>query len=286
MTTQFGINISTSAGSGSDPLTDAQRAEELGFDFISSSDHPIGANPSNETWTQLAMIAASTSRIRVAPRVLGAPFRNPALLAKMAETLDRLSGGRLILGLGAGGMDQEVEALGASPTGAGAKITALEEAIQIIHGLWRQPDFTFAGDHFRTNSATITPRPAATIPIWLGTFGARSLEVTGRLADGWIPSLGHAGADKLQGMLQRVRRSQRKARRADDMVQCILNVQVEVGGAPGGDAIGGTPAEVANQLAEYIAMGFGGFNFMPPEDDWPGQAQLLAREVIPVLGRS
>src|SRR2546429_2900879 len=99
MAVLFGVNVSSSAAIGADPVADAVRAEELGFDFVSASDHPCGADPTFETWTMLTWIAAATSRIRVATRVLGVPYRPPAIVAKMAETLDRLSGGPLILGL-------------------------------------------------------------------------------------------------------------------------------------------------------------------------------------------
>src|SRR5438552_1643134 len=98
----FGLNVSTSAEPGADPVADARRAEELGFDFVSANDHLHGGSPTYETWTMLSWIAAGTSRIRVASRVLAVPYRNPAVLAKMAETFDRLSGGRPIRGLGGG----------------------------------------------------------------------------------------------------------------------------------------------------------------------------------------
>jgi len=102
----FGLNISTSAAPGADPVTDARVAEALGFDFVSASDHPSGRHPTFETWTMLTWICAATDRIAVASRVFSLPFRSPALVAKMAESLDRLSGGRLILGLGAGAADR------------------------------------------------------------------------------------------------------------------------------------------------------------------------------------
>jgi alkanesulfonate monooxygenase SsuD/methylene tetrahydromethanopterin reductase-like flavin-dependent oxidoreductase (luciferase family) len=94
---------------GADPVAEAVRAEALGFDFVSSSDHPGGAAPNYETWTMLCFIAAATSRIRIATRVLGLPYRAPAMVAKMAESLDRLSGGQLILGLGGGSGDDDDE---------------------------------------------------------------------------------------------------------------------------------------------------------------------------------
>src|SRR5437867_5920593 len=108
----FGLNVSTSAVPEADPVAQARRAEELGFDFVSANDHPSGTTPTFELWTMLAWIAAATSRIRVASRVLGVPYRPPAMVAKMAETLDRLSGGRLILGMGGGSGDEELRAFG------------------------------------------------------------------------------------------------------------------------------------------------------------------------------
>src|SRR5207244_824484 len=112
-----------------------------------------------EAWTALAWIAASTSRIRVAPRVLGVPYRHPAIVAKMAETFDRLSGGRLILGLGAGASDEEFRALGLEVRPAGEKIQGLEEAIRIIRGVWSERGLTLEGRIYRTDRAEVEPKP-------------------------------------------------------------------------------------------------------------------------------
>src|SRR2546429_1134948 len=132
----FGLNVSTSAEPGSDPVADARKAEALGFDFVSASDHLHGETPSLETWTMLSWIAAGTSRMRVATRVLGVPYRHPAVVAKMAETFDRLSGRRLILGLGAGASDEEFRALGLETRPPPDKGDGLEEAIRVIRRLW------------------------------------------------------------------------------------------------------------------------------------------------------
>src|SRR5687768_17460451 len=102
----FGLDLPASL-TPEGPVALARAAEDLGFDFVSASDHPAGTDPSYETWTMLAFVAAGTSRIGIATRVLGVPYRPPAMVAKMAETLDRLSGGRLILGLGGGASDHE-----------------------------------------------------------------------------------------------------------------------------------------------------------------------------------
>jgi alkanesulfonate monooxygenase SsuD/methylene tetrahydromethanopterin reductase-like flavin-dependent oxidoreductase (luciferase family) len=128
----FGLDVSTSAAAGNDPVAAARAAEEGGFDFVSASDHPCGTQPSFETWTMLSWIAAATSRIRVATRVLGVPYRPPAMVAKMAETLHRLSGGRLILGLGGGYSDDEFGAFGLGTWSARDKVDCLEETVRIV----------------------------------------------------------------------------------------------------------------------------------------------------------
>ena len=161
----FGLNVSTSAAPGADPVAQARRAEELGFDFISANDHPSGTAPTFELWTMLAWIAAATSRISVASRVLGVPYRPPAMVAKMAETLDRLSGGRLILGLGGGSGDEEMRAFGLGIRTPRDKVDGLAEALTIIRGLWTEPTFTFHGRLYRTEEAPLEPKPPHRIPL-------------------------------------------------------------------------------------------------------------------------
>lgn len=123
----FGVNVATAAIAKSNPVAEAMRAEALGFDFISANDHPCGTWPTYEAWTILTWIAAKTTRIKVATRVLGVPYRAPALVAKMAESLDRLSGGRLILGMGGGGADHEFRAFGLGVPSPRDKIEGLQE---------------------------------------------------------------------------------------------------------------------------------------------------------------
>src|SRR5439155_16307681 len=116
-------------------------------------DHPCGTEPTFEVWTVLAWIAARTTRIRIATRVLGVPYRPPAVVAKMAETFDRLSNGRLILGLGGGHSDEEFRAFGLRVPTAREKVDGLAEAIEITRRLWSEDDVTFSGRLFRTEAA-------------------------------------------------------------------------------------------------------------------------------------
>lgn len=281
----FGVNVPTSATPGADPVTIARTAEALGFDFASASDHPCGIAPTFENWTMLTWIAASTSRIKVATRVLGVPYRSPAMVAKMAETLDRLSGGRLILGLGGGYSDDEFRAFGLRVPAARDKVDGLEEAITITRGLWSQPSYTFGGRLHHVTAADIEPKPGHHIPIWLGTFGDRALAVTGRLADGWIPSLGHATASQLSAMRDKVLTAALQAGRTAADLTCALNIEVQIGTHidPRPGLITGPPAEVTACLLEFVTAGFTAFNFMPAGELHIDQLEQLAAHVLPGL---
>ena len=282
----FGLGIPASAAPGADPVASARRAEELGFDFVSTSDHPCGTHPTYETWTLLSWIAAATSRIRVASRVLGVPYRPPAMVAKMAETLDRLSGGRLILGLGGGYSDEEFRAFGLRVPSPRDKVTGLEEAILITRGLWAQPRFTFAGRLYHTEAADIEPKPSHPIPIWLGTFGNRALVVTGRLADGWIPSHGHAPPGQIPAMRERIEAAAREAGRDPAEITCAYHIQVRVGEQDGtpSSVVSGPPEAVAKKLISFVKLGFNALSLTPEGPAQDEQAELLAREVIPAVG--
>ncbi|MGQ0840229.1 LLM class flavin-dependent oxidoreductase [Actinokineospora sp.] len=276
----IGLGITTSADE--DPVAEAIAAEALGYDFVSASDHPVGAHASYETLSLLTWIAAHTSRIKVATRVLGAPFRRPAMLAKAAESLSRLSGGRLILGLGAGHSDDEIRALGGPALTPRDKIDGLAETIRILRGAWTHPSYNQQGRIHTVDDLTLEPKPATPIPVWLGTFGPRALAVTGRLADGWIPSLGFAPPARIPDMLDRVRTAAATANRPADAVRPIYNVAVHVDAtaARTDDMVTGSPTDVLDQLRAFTELGFTGFNIVP---ETPDDVRAFAEEVLPAL---
>jgi probable F420-dependent oxidoreductase len=279
----FGINVSTSAAPGADPLADARRAEELGFDFVSASDHLHGKDPTHETWTMLSWIAAGTSRIRVASRVLAVPYRNPAVTAKMAATLDRLSGGRLILGMGGGYSDEEFRAFGLGAPSPRDKVDGMDEAIRIARGMWSERSFTFQGRRYRTDGAELEPKPDRRIPIWLGTYGDRALAATGRLADGWIPSLGFAPPDRVPAMRDRILANAREAGREAEEITFVYNLEIRVDepAEPDPSVVSGPSGAVAERLIGFLELGFTAMNLMPIGPGQDEQAERLAREVIP-----
>ncbi|MEU7861968.1 LLM class flavin-dependent oxidoreductase [Nonomuraea sp. NPDC049141] len=280
----FGVGISASAAPGADPVGDARLAEELGFDFVSTSDHPCGTSPTYEIWTLLTWIAAATSRIRVATRVLGVPYRPPAMVAKMAESLHRLSGGRLILGLGGGYSDEEFRAFGLGVPTPREKVDGMVEAIHIIRGLWSSPSFSYQGDRYHTLDAALEPKPASPIPIWLGTYGNRALAATGELADGWIPSLGFAPPEVAMEMRARMLAA---AGRVGREVECVYNVPVLVGGTSDEPStVAGSSEEVVEGLRGLVGLGFTSLNLMPVGADFRGQLERLATDVLPALRAS
>jgi alkanesulfonate monooxygenase SsuD/methylene tetrahydromethanopterin reductase-like flavin-dependent oxidoreductase (luciferase family) len=281
----FGLNVPTTAAPGADPLRLAKEAEALGFDFVSANDHPCGTDPTHEVWTMLAWIAAGTSRIRIASRVLGVPYRPPPIVAKMAATLDRLSAGRLILGLGGGASDDEFRAFGLDVPSPREKIDGLDDAVRIIQGLWSERDFTFEGRRYRTEQANLEPKPDHHIPIWLGTFGDRGLTLVGRLADGWIPSLSFAPPDRARAMRERVLGAARDFGRDPRQITCIYNLEIRIDEVPDvrPDLVSGSPDAVVEQLSGFVRMGFTGMNFLPVGPGEDEQRERLALEVIPAV---
>jgi alkanesulfonate monooxygenase SsuD/methylene tetrahydromethanopterin reductase-like flavin-dependent oxidoreductase (luciferase family) len=207
------------------------------------------------------------------------------VVATLAESLDRLSGGRLILGLGGGSMDEEFAAFGLGARSPRDKVDGLEEAIRILRGMWSQERFTFSGRLYRTQGARIEPKPDRRIPIWLGTYGNRALAVTGRLADGWIPSLGFAAPEQIPAMRDRVLAAARDAGRDPAEITCAYNlaVRVEEHAEPRPDTVTGAPDVVVEQLLGLLELGFSALNFIPVGPDPAAQVQRLAREVLPAL---
>lgn len=281
---RFGVSINASAEAGADPAAEARHAEELGFDLVTVTDHLPGTRSTHETWTLLTWMAGATERIAVGTNVLGLPYRHPAVTAKMAVSLDRLSGGRLILGLGAGGSNSEFEAFGLAVREAGEKIDALEEALGIIQGLWTEDSFTYRGRHYSVREATIEPKPDREIPIWLGTYGRRSVALTGRMAQGWIPSMRFLPPERWARVRDRLRLAAQQAGRDPDHIECAYNVAVRVDehAEPRQHVVAGSAEKVATELAALAMAGVTFINVWPAGDA-AEQRERIAKEVIPAV---
>ena len=174
------------------PVELAQLSERLGFDFVTFQDHPYQSS-FLDTWTLLSWVAARTERIGVSGNVLNLPLRQPpAVLARAAASLDLLSGGRVSLGIGAGYFWDAVQAIGGQRLTPLQAVAALDEAIDVIRGVWDADgpgSLTVDGEFYAVHAAQRGPAPAHEIPIWLGAHKPKMLDLVGRKADGWLPSL-------------------------------------------------------------------------------------------------
>lgn len=163
--------------------------EQLGYDSAWVMDHLIwqGGGEILECLTTLSALATVTSRIRLGSMVLCNSYRNPALLAKMAATIDIISGGRLEFGIGAGWKEDEYEAYGYEFPSAATRIEQLREALMIITKMWTEDSASFRGIHYSIRDAVCAPKPiqGPHPPIWVGGGGKRLLKVAAELADGF-----------------------------------------------------------------------------------------------------
>src|SRR5438067_1804384 len=206
---RFGVFVTPEATER--PLKLAAIADELGFDVAGVQDHPYQRR-FYDTWTLLTAMAMRTERITVFPDVANVPLRPPAMLAKAAATLDILSGGRLELGLGAGGFWDGIKAYDGPLRTPGESVSALEEAIQVVRLLWSgQHGIRFEGKFYKLAGAHSGPLPAHAIGIWLGAYRPR------------MPSLGYfKPADLLEGN-RRIDEAAKTAGRDPRSIRRLLN---------------------------------------------------------------
>lgn len=161
------------------------------FDSVWIADHFYGFDPDKkegflEGWTTLTWLAAKFPNVKLCHHVLGHGYRNPALTAKMAATLQVLSGGRFVLGIGAGWREDEYLSYGYEFPPAAVRLRQLEEVVQICRLMWTEPHPTFAGRYFSIDDAAATPRPDTIPPVCIGSSGDRiGLPIVGRHADIW-----------------------------------------------------------------------------------------------------
>jgi alkanesulfonate monooxygenase SsuD/methylene tetrahydromethanopterin reductase-like flavin-dependent oxidoreductase (luciferase family) len=220
---------------GQDPartLAQIEAADAAGLDLVGVQDHPYQRR-FLDTWTLLSYAAARTERVRLVPDVVNLPLRPPAVLAKAAASLDVLSGGRVELGLGAGAFWDAIEAMGGKRLSGPESVDALEEAIAIIRAAWAgERSVRFEGRHYRASGFRPGPPPAHPIGIWLGAYGPRMMRVTGRLADGWLPSVPRLPLDEIPARQAAIDEAARAAGRdPEDIVRaCNLDLSGDFSG--------------------------------------------------------
>lgn len=175
-----------------DILTGCRHAADTGWDGVWFADHFMPASgdetgPIHEAWTVLAGLAAAVPEVRVGPLVSGNTYRNPGVLAKMASTVDHISGGRCVLGLGAGWQENEHRAYGLEFSSVRGRLDRLEEACQVIKALLADDVANLELEHYRLVDAPLSPKPVqADLPLLIGGGGEqRTLRITARYADEW-----------------------------------------------------------------------------------------------------
>ena len=284
---EFGVFLPPAAAEFGATLRLAQTADTLGLDLVSLQDHPYQA-AFLDTWTSLSVLAAATEHVRVFPNVANLPLRPPAVLARAAASLDIVTGGRVELGLGAGAFWDAIAAMGGPCRTPAESVEALSEAIDVIRALWTPGrGVRLPGEHYSLNGSHPGPFPAHPIGIWLGAYKKRMLQLTGRKADGWLPSSSYAPPEQLAGMNRVIDAAAEEVGRQTSDVRRLYNIG---GSFSGSGFLQGPPKVWVEQLAELaLSDGISGFVLMVDadgEDDLrrfaeevaPGVRELVTRE--------
>jgi len=246
----------------------ARHAEKTGWDGIYFADHfmpntPDAVGPTNECWTTMGAIAASVPRVRIGTLVTGNTYRHPAVLAKMAASVDGISGGRLILGLGSGWQENEHTAYGIPFYTVGSRLNRLNEACQVIKGLFENEQTTFQGKYYQLTNARLEPKPVqARLPLLIGGGGEqKTLRIAARYADEWNvwgdPALLARKGAILDQYCKELGRDPKSIRHS---TQAMLTLSddpevVARNRTPGRPTIAGNVAEVKQIIAAYRDAG-------------------------------
>ncbi|MGW0080302.1 LLM class flavin-dependent oxidoreductase [Streptomyces sp. NPDC003393] len=261
----------------------AETTEAAGLDLATFQDHPY--NPRFlDTYTLLTWVAARTRRIHVSANVLNLPLRPPAALARATASLDLLSKGRFELGLGAGAFPDAVYGMGGPRRTPGEGVEALDEAIDVIRGIWDESapgPLRHQGTHYSVPATKRGPRPAHDIGIWLGAYKPRMLGLAGRAADGWLPTLEYLHHPDIAASNKVIDEAAQAAGRAPGEVRRLLNV-LNVGFSPGRSGpLQGPPQKWVDDLLPLVLEhGFSGF--LVGGDD-PDVIRTFGERVAPAL---
>ena len=307
---RFGVTLPQIKRSWEEARGAALEFDSLGFDSVWVCDHvygvPLPTLPIFEAWTQLAAVAAITQRVELGTLVTPPFFRNPALLAKQVATLDQISGGRSVVGLGAGWFGAEFEAYGAPFPSLGERMRALEEYVEILKCLWTQERTTFEGRHFSVKDAICEPKPLRCPPILIGGGGERVLMgIAARHADIWnnMAVMQSQLPKKVEALRKRCDELGRDFDTLEVSQQCVVVIAEDDDGARkalekakkvyGGHmgagleehGIWGTPERVIECIERHRAMGCTLFAIEFFGRDTREPARLFADKVIPAFAR-
>jgi F420-dependent oxidoreductase-like protein len=248
----------------------ARHAEETGWDGLWFADHfmPFQGDldqPYAECWTTLAGLAAAVPRLRLGPLVTGNTYRHPAVLAKMAVTVDHISGGRVVLGLGAGWQENEHRAYGLEFSDIPGRLARLDEACQVIKALLGQERASFEGRFYQLEEAPLVPKPVQSpLPLLIGGGGEKvTLRITAKYADEWnvwgdVATLKHK-MSVLDAHCERLGRDPAEIQRSAQALIFLSDDPAFVEGVRSRPAamptLAGNASEIAEQVAAYAAAG-------------------------------
>jgi alkanesulfonate monooxygenase SsuD/methylene tetrahydromethanopterin reductase-like flavin-dependent oxidoreductase (luciferase family) len=273
-------------------LGHARFADDAGLDLVSVGDHPYFAERL-DAYAALGFVLGATSNVTGAVIMTNLLSRPAPILARTVTGLSTISDGRVVLGMGAGGMEEEIVALGVPRLSPGARIRALEEAIMVVRALSGGGDpVTFDGEFYQVTE--LKPAAAPTPPIWIGSLGPKALAVTGRNADGWIP--GHLADWRSRQVVQSrpiVDEAAVSVGRDPADVDTIYNVSGRITRDPlpetrdnEGRWIGGGVTQWVEELTfAVLEHGAAAFNYLVPPGDSIDDTtlNLWAHEVIPAV---
>ena len=290
----------------------ARAAEEMGFGSLFRSDHLTSLDGFTEratlaVWPSLTALALRTERIRFGPMVCSVTFRHPSMLAKMAADVDVLSGGRLDLGLGAGWFEGEHQMFGIDFPPYHQRLARLEEAAAVITRLWSGEPATFEGDYYRLQAAENHPTPLSDPPaLIMGGKGERTLQVVARHATEWncsyvgVDTFRQKSAELDEAALatgrdpETIRRSimipfvvGRTAAAVEERIDAqrltFPNLPADLEGWRAAGFIGGSPAEVCEQIAAFVEAGATRFMLQHNDLDDVDSLELMAADVLPAF---
>lgn len=251
----------------------ARHAEATGWDGVYLADHFMGdagggfgdvGAPTLEATAALPALAVATSRVRLGTLVLGNTYRHPAVVANWAATVDQLSAGRLVLGVGAGWQQNEHAQYGIRLPPPGERIDRFEEACHVWNGLLRQPATTFAGTHYELTDAICEPKPVqAPLPLLIGGKGNRMLGVVARHADEWnMWGLAPTIAERATMLARRCEAIGRDPATIRHSAQALVlltddaaRADAFLAGTDGRAAIAGPPDRLATEVAAWQEVG-------------------------------
>lgn len=289
----FGANIDPAVSDPQEPIRRAQIAERHGLDLITIQDHPYNFK-FLETWTLLSALAMKTERVHLGTNVLSTPLRQPAMLAKMAATLDLLSGGRVELGLGAGAFLQGIQAFGGPGGSSRDRYQAFKETLEIMRGMWANAggSFSYAGEFHHVKGARPGPAPAHPIRLWIGAGGPSMLRLTGRMADGLLVSTSYVSPNQLLEFNRLVDEGAQEAGRSPADIRRGYNLMgvldlgrpdTKIGHPKPGHIYGDVAYWVAQIERFYHTYLQDTFIFWPVAGNEVVQLEAFAQEVVPAL---